>query len=308
MAKLLVSLLFCALVSLVVGQHALDRVVPWTQRIQWENNGHVYSLLSTGTEYHSPVHSRRESRVYLSSRNQALSPHPPAGVRDALAQFRARASGTSGSASTIIGPDGRQYVVTSGRATGARRTHLVAPPRQGPAGAPGARRYATAALNNTNSAFPSEYSGSGVPRRSAPQTPDGNNANRGVGSPGIDNQAQHLESAAPTNLESARMESLNAQQSYPYPTITDGITTAPGPLENSEEDATPDNMVGDDPRNPLKNHRNTIFYNVYPSGRRGTARTNRPPPGTGYGTRYFHNGELCVGTTLSVIFFRNDRF
>lgn len=296
MAKRVVLLLCCALVSLVVGQNALDRVVPWTQRIQWENNGHVYSLLSTGTEYHSPVHSRRESRVYLSSRNQAVSPHPPAGVREALAHFRARTSGSSGAASMIMGPDGRQYVVTSGRATGARRTHLAASPRQGPAGAPGARRYTTAALNNTNSALPSEYSGSGVPRRSTPQTPGGNNANRVVGSSGTDIQELRPESAAPTNLESARMESLNAHQSNPDSTIA----TAAGPLETSDEDATPDNMVGDDPRNPLKNHRNTIFYNVYPSGRRGTARTNRPPPGTGYGTRYFHNGELCVGTILRI--------
>lgn len=296
MVKLVVLLLCCALVSLVVGQHALERVVPWTQRIQWENNGHVYSLLSTGTEYHSPIHSRKESRVYLSSRGQAVSPHPPAVARDALAHFRVRTSqsGASGTASTIMGPDGRHYVLASGRATGARRTHLVAPPRQGPVGAPGARRYATAASNNTHSAPLSEYSGSGVPRRSASTR---------------DIQELRPESAAPTNLEIARAGSVNAQQSYPDPSVTDVVATAPGPLETSEEEATPDNMVGDDPRNPLKNHRNTVFYNVYPSGGRAvTARTHRPPPGTGYGTRYFHNGELCVGTTLRISSFRNDRF
>ncbi|KAK2868344.1 hypothetical protein Q7C36_000215 [Tachysurus vachellii] len=296
MAKLVVLLLCCMLVSLVFGQHARDRVVPWTQRIQWENNGHVYSLLSTGTEYHSPLHSRRDSRVYLSSRSQAASPVPPG---EAFAHYRVTTShsGSSGSASTVMGPDGRHYILASGRATGARLAHLVAPLRQGPAGAPGARRYATATTNNTNIPFLTEFSGSGVPRRPTSTTDVDQSANRVAGPLSTDIQELHPESAVRTNLESTRMESVNAHQSYPYPTITgeesvgDVAATAPGPLGTSEEEATPDNMVGDDPRNPLKNHRNTVFYNVYPSGRRaGTARTRRPPPGTGYGTRYFHNG------------------
>lgn len=285
------------------------------QRIQWENNGHVYSLLSTGSEYHSPLHSKRESRVYLSSRSQAASPLPPGGVRDALAHFRVTTShsGASGTASTIIGPDGRPYVLTSGRATGARHAHLVAPPRRGPAGAPGARRYSTVVTsNNTNSALLSEYSGSGITRRPTSTT---ENHNRLVGSPSTDIQELYSESAAPTNLESGRVESVNAHQLYPDPTVTgdvsigDVVATVPGPLGTSEEEATPDNMVGDDPWNPLKNHRNNVFYNVYPSGgRSATARTRRPPPGTGYGTRYFHNGELCIGTTLRIFSIMNDRF
>ncbi|MCJ8745169.1 hypothetical protein PDJAM_G00127170 [Pangasius djambal] len=292
MVKLVVLLLCCALVSLVVGQHARDRVGPWTQRIQWENNGHVYSLLSTGTAYHSPLHSRRESRVYLSSRSQAVSPLSPGEVRDASAHFRVTTSrsGASGTASTVMGSDGRHYVLARGRATGARHANLGAPPRQGLAGAPGARRYANAAAsNNTNSAHPSDYSGSGVPRRSTPTTEDDNSANRV--------QELHPASAAPANLESARVESVSAQQSYPDPAITgeesvsDAVAPAPSSLGTSEEEATPDNMIGDDPWNPQKNHRNSVFYNVYPSGgRAATARTRRPPPGTGYGTRYFHNG------------------
>ncbi|KAK3534452.1 hypothetical protein QTP86_015192, partial [Hemibagrus guttatus] len=293
MAKLVVLLSCCTLVSLVAGQNARDRAGPWTQRIQWENNGHVYSLLSTGTEYHSPIHSRRESRVYLSSRSQAASPQSPGEVRDAFTHYRVTTanSGSGGTASTIMGPDGRHYNLASGRATGARHANLVAPPRQGLAGAPGARRYATAS-NNTNLALLSEFSGSGVPRRSALTPEIDNSANRVVGSPGTDIQELHPESAVRANLES-----VSTHQSYPDPTITGEesvgqvTATAPGPLGTSEEEATPDNMVGDDPRNPLKNHRNTVFYNVYPSGRRaGTARTRRPPPGTGYGTRYFHNG------------------
>ncbi|KAG7267631.1 hypothetical protein CRUP_026985 [Coryphaenoides rupestris] len=46
-------------------------------------------------------------------------------------------------------------------------------------------------------------------------------------------------------------------------------------------------MANDDPRNPFKNHRNSVFYNMYPPRGRPVV---RPPPGTGYGTRYFQNG------------------
>lgn len=47
-------------------------------------------------------------------------------------------------------------------------------------------------------------------------------------------------------------------------------------------------MVNDDPRNPFKTHRNSVFYNMYPTGRGvPVARA----PGSGYGTRYFQNGK-----------------
>ncbi|TSP09086.1 Protein-lysine 6-oxidase [Bagarius yarrelli] len=297
MIKLVVLLLCCSVVSLVFGQNARDRSGPWTHKIQWENNGHVYSLVSTGTEYHSPQHSKRESRVYLSTRNPASSPLSPGQVRDSFAHYRVSTShsGSGGTASSIMGPDGRHYVLANGRATGARHAHLLTPPRRGLAGAPGARRYTTAAAsNNTNSALLSDYSGSGVPRRSSSTTVAESSANRVVGTPSTDIQELRPGSAVRRNLP---VDNINVQQSYPdslmtgQDSVTDVVATAPGLLGTSEEEAAPDNMISDDPRNPLKNHRNTIFYNAYPSGRRtGTARTRLPPPGTGYGTRYFHNG------------------
>ncbi|XP_019109799.2 protein-lysine 6-oxidase isoform X2 [Larimichthys crocea] len=53
------------------------------------------------------------------------------------------------------------------------------------------------------------------------------------------------------------------------------------------EEVSNEEMVNDDPRNPLKNHRNSVLYNPYPTRGRSVARR---PPGTGYGTRYFQNG------------------
>ncbi|XP_031719987.1 lysyl oxidase-like 5a isoform X2 [Anarrhichthys ocellatus] len=45
-----------------------------------------------------------------------------------------------------------------------------------------------------------------------------------------------------------------------------------------------------DPQDPHSiHHRNSVFYNVYPPDRRNRI-TVRPPPGPGYGTRFFHNG------------------
>ena len=62
---------------------------------------------------------------------------------------------------------------------------------------------------------------------------------------------------------------------------------------SDEDGVVREDMVSDDPRNPLKTHRNTVHYNAYPPPPlpRGVPRSRRPPPGTGYGTRYFHQGE-----------------
>uniref|UniRef100_A0A3Q0RH03 Lysyl oxidase homolog n=1 Tax=Amphilophus citrinellus TaxID=61819 RepID=A0A3Q0RH03_AMPCI len=43
---------------------------PWTHRIQWENNGQVYNLLSTGTQYRLPAQTRRRTQLLLTANNQ----------------------------------------------------------------------------------------------------------------------------------------------------------------------------------------------------------------------------------------------
>uniref|UniRef100_A0A3P9PCU6 Uncharacterized protein n=1 Tax=Poecilia reticulata TaxID=8081 RepID=A0A3P9PCU6_POERE len=56
MAKWLVLLyLSLVLLPLVFGQQR--PAGPWRHRIQWENNGQVYSLMSTGSEYQAPARS-----------------------------------------------------------------------------------------------------------------------------------------------------------------------------------------------------------------------------------------------------------
>ncbi|XP_060116148.1 lysyl oxidase homolog 1 isoform X2 [Heteronotia binoei] len=57
----------CGLFLLVHGQHSQGDSGRWRQMIQWENNGRVYSLLNTGSEYVPASHVRADSsaRVLL---------------------------------------------------------------------------------------------------------------------------------------------------------------------------------------------------------------------------------------------------
>uniref|UniRef100_A0A8C2Z0E1 Lysyl oxidase homolog n=1 Tax=Cyclopterus lumpus TaxID=8103 RepID=A0A8C2Z0E1_CYCLU len=66
------------LVCFGTGQHHLRaRVGPWRHRIEWENNGQVYSLLSTGTQYRSPAQNRRRTQLVLTTKNSFNRLHPP---------------------------------------------------------------------------------------------------------------------------------------------------------------------------------------------------------------------------------------
>uniref|UniRef100_A0A8C1QE78 Lysyl oxidase homolog n=1 Tax=Cyprinus carpio TaxID=7962 RepID=A0A8C1QE78_CYPCA len=217
---------------------------PWRNRIQWVNNGQVFSLMSTGSEYQAPVPSRRQSRVFQSSNRDA--------VRDRTMQIRVEASdsaATNSGSTALLGPDRMQYIAANSRAPGARQMQV----RQRLRAPAGTRSNATAL---------SEYSGGG--RTSAQGE---NTAQR---APAVAN-LQHLE--APT-------ENSNTLTNGNYNEA--GLSRAQAP--NVEQGTTSESMAGDDPRN-----RNTVFYNIYPPGGR-TVIPRRPPPGTGYGTRYFQNG------------------
>ncbi|XP_077580471.1 protein-lysine 6-oxidase-like [Stigmatopora nigra] len=58
--------LFHGLLQIISGEPPLvtSQAARWRHRIQWENNGQIHSLVSTGSEFESP------SRVYVSSRDQ----------------------------------------------------------------------------------------------------------------------------------------------------------------------------------------------------------------------------------------------
>lgn len=252
--------IFCfsqGLLPFIFGQQRTGG--PWRHRIQWENNGQVYSLMSTGSQYQSPVQSRAQSRVYVSGRRDATNgniPGPLAAERNV-----------------------RQYLPFSGRPSGARQQ----PDRAygaGPVGYPGARRFHPEYTNASSSInFMGMRQGvDHVALHSRGGEPD----------PGAQNQ--QLRTVPEAMLVSRQPEQLDPSISaYPPALQTESEASDPFPSFN---DATADGegMVNDDPRNPLKTHRNSVFYNMYPTRGRSAARTRRPP-GTGYGTRYFQNGK-----------------
>ncbi|XP_029105274.1 protein-lysine 6-oxidase-like isoform X2 [Scleropages formosus] len=186
----LTLLLLLGFLHVVRGQRSVAREHsgPWTQRVQWTNNGHVFNLLSTGSRYQVPEGPRGQARVSVTRQSvRALAPAAPMGAT----------------------PDG---TVGAGR----QRAQRVAGP-------PGARR--------------------GFPAGQAAQPRGGD-----------------------VTWESGQ-----------------GATgRAPGDGRSEQHGGRlAEDMLGDDPRNPLNSHRNAVFYDMYPSGRRRAS---------GHGTGYFQHG------------------
>ncbi|KAM4605231.1 protein-lysine 6-oxidase-like [Polymixia lowei] len=289
------------LVPLITGQQP-RRTGPWRQRIQWQNNGQVYSLMSTGSEYQSPVRSRSQSRFYVSSRGDGIR-HPMPGAHEGrrTGQSEPRYSRTDltndgvNPGSIALGHDGRQYVPVNGRVSGARQQPEL-PYRQEVAGYPGARRHIPDNTYRINASLPgifTDFSGSGVPRRGGVITQDASAQHRS-NQPAPRTEYHQLR-AVPEAASVSRLPAQAEHSNPEYPITYERESAAPVPFPVHTEDASSEatsngeEMVNDDPRNPFKNHRNSVFYNMYPSRGRSAARTRRPP-GTGYGTRYFQNG------------------
>uniref|UniRef100_A0A8C7ZB36 Lysyl oxidase homolog n=1 Tax=Oryzias sinensis TaxID=183150 RepID=A0A8C7ZB36_9TELE len=237
MAKglLVIWYFFHGLLSLTSGQQRTAG--PWRHRIQWENNGQVYSLMSTGSEFQSPVRSRIPPRVFLSSRMPS-SDIP--GTRGGGGQPESRTR-TDHTMAGPLAPEGGYAAVSAGSA-GPREPE----PLQG-----SVERLGTFYTESTNSTLRS------TAREDAENEPD----------PDPEQSMDTRTSAHPAGLP-AHFPALSADFSN----------------EISDED-----MMNDDPRSPFKSHRNSVFYNLYPSRGRSGARALRPP-GAGYGTRYFQNG------------------
>lgn len=189
------------------------------------------------------------------------------------------------------GHDGRQIVSINAGALGARQR----PHGAGAAGFQGARRFSAEHANSINVSVPGSFTN--FPGRRgdavdtiAPQT------RRGEPGPGA--QQQRLRTV-PEAASVTRQHPQTDQSSSGFATTLERGSEPPAPSPALTEDVAiepttnGEDMVNDDPRNPLKNHRNSVFYNMYPTRGRSVARTRRPPV-TGYGTSYFQNGKLRV--------------
>ncbi|XP_076582735.1 lysyl oxidase-like 5a [Chaetodon auriga] len=193
MEKFVLVLLFLldVLVCLGTGQHHLRaRGGPWRHRIQWENNGQVYSLLSTGTQYRSPAQIRRRTQLLLTTNNNFNRVHPVELSRSARTRSADPEDATGGHFqlndvshldASVLGADAGQYLLASGRPG----TYSQSPPRFATTGEAVGYRSEHAPSNGSSATFTSiqEFSGSGVPRGGR-STPGGDaGAQRATASP-----------------------------------------------------------------------------------------------------------------------------
>ncbi|XP_054858934.1 lysyl oxidase homolog 1 [Eublepharis macularius] len=84
----------CGLFLLVHGQHSQGDNGHWRQMIQWENNGRVYSLLNTGSEYVPASHVRADSsaRVLLADTAASQGRRPQGNTRRQAPSLPVRSS------------------------------------------------------------------------------------------------------------------------------------------------------------------------------------------------------------------------
>ncbi|XP_034529083.1 lysyl oxidase-like 5a [Notolabrus celidotus] len=324
---LLLMCLLYMLVCLSTGQHHVHApVAPWRHRFQWENNGQVYSLLSTGTQYRLPTQTRRRTQLLLTTKNNFNGLHPPAALSRSS---RVRSGEAAGGHSprndlfqmdaSVLGADAGQYLLASGQpGTQGRSTLRVTTNRE--AASVGDRAQHTAPNASAAAAFATfqEFSGSGVPRggRTAPGVDAG--APQATASPVRSPSFTHSRSdrlRSESSDSTARSpatggwvtmyEDIGNTQRVPQRTrlgdphsaqgaqsLTRIIPESPTALSsNAVEIHVPRTDTTQtetrDPQDPHSiHHRNSVFYNIYPADRRN--RIVRPP--AGFGTRLFHNG------------------
>ncbi|CAJ1060566.1 lysyl oxidase-like 5a [Xyrichtys novacula] len=300
---LLIFLLF-VLVCLGAGQqHLHTRVGPWRHRFQWENNGQVYSLLSTGTQYRLPSQTRRRTELFLTTKNNFNRLHPPAALSR---PSRIRSGGAAGGPSpqndifhmdaSILGADAGQYLLASGRpGTHSQSSLRLSTTREA---APGRQRAPQTPSNASAAAFTTiqEFSGSGVPRGGRSTAGDDSGAPQTTASPERSPGSTQSRSPATggwvTMSEDIENAPRAAQRAQSLTRITEESPTALS--SNAVEITFPQSDTArvetTDPRDPHSiHHRNSVFYNVYPADRRNRI-TVRLPPSAGFGTRFFHNG------------------
>ncbi|XP_034737218.1 lysyl oxidase-like 5a [Etheostoma cragini] len=327
-----VLVLVCLLDVLVcfgTGQHRLRaRVGPWRHRIQWENNGQVYSLMSTGTQYRSPAQTRRRTQIILTTKNSLNRLHPHValsrssrtrhGDLEEAAGDQSQQNNLNQMDKSVLGVDSDQYLLASSTPG----THSQSPPRFATPREAVAMGYLShqEVSNGSAAAFTTiqEFSGSGVPRggRSAPGAGAQHATTSPVGSAGFthsqggrissESAARSPAIAAWDTIREDRGDARRMPQQTSLVTRIAQSTHSMTAESNESPTALSSNSVEihfprtrsdaartmdmDEARDPHSiHHRNSVFYNVYPPDHRNRVSVH-PPPGPGYGTRFFHNG------------------
>lgn len=265
------SLLLLAMVLLVRPDGSTQRAPAWRQQIRWQSHGRVYSLFNSAAQFQPPRGTGGQS-LYLSAAADSR-PHYGAGRWPVLRGPRGPPGvGLARRAPLPSAEDGSGTGLPPERPEGVLPTPAPTPGATeatwGGAATTGARGTPARAWEGPRG---HNVSGPGASFRGAQTTlPNGSGARGergGSGTPGWSDSGGNDIEGAPISLPPGAGEG--------------GSRGTGGPS-------------GDDPRNPFKNM-NSIFYNLYPNGRQ---RSSGAPPNnwrSGYGTRYFHNGEQLWG-------------
>lgn len=307
------------LVRLGTGQqHAGARVGPWRHRIQWENNGQLYSLLSTGTQYRSPALTRRRTQLLLTTKNSFSRVNAPV----ALSSSTRTRSGDNENAIvghaqrndlnqmdvSVLDADAGHYLIASRRPGSSSE----APPRIASTGEAVTMRYLSQQAPSNGSALTTiqEFSGAGAQQAEVSPVRSWDFPHSRGGRIISENSDSTIRSPAPPgwNIMSedngiarriAQQTSLG-QRAHSLTRVSPEPNVSPtaSSLSNNAVEPhfprprprpTPTTDISD-PRDPHSiHHRNSVFYNVYAPDRRN--RITAGLPGPGYGTRFFHNGE-----------------
>ncbi|CAL9696204.1 unnamed protein product [Knipowitschia caucasica] len=248
----LVCLLDC-MVQMGGGQESHLRARgPWRHRFQWESNGHVYSLLSTGTQYRSPRQDRKRTQMLLttkSNRNAPLTPRPRLEARNEQM------------ATSALVPDAGPYILISGQSA-----------------------QLTGEQQPTSSSV-QDFSGGGVLRggRSTPVEDTAVHQTSVLPVSSVDTVLRPGTSEQTADLQSPPTQSVEAETN-----VSNAVEIH---FPRLRQEAVAHTGTGHPPDiSAHSEDRNSVFYNANPPTRRTSHPSRMPAPGTGYGTRFFHSG------------------
>ncbi|XP_056098674.1 lysyl oxidase-like 5a isoform X2 [Rhinichthys klamathensis goyatoka] len=279
MKKYSLILFFFIHLCVLVCFSTTQRNGPWRHKIKWETNGQVYSLLGTGSQYHTPV-SGKHTRVLLTRHMM------PTG-RIFMGRFanRMHTVGHVVHSNSVPehspGMDARHYMV-SGRISmrnnqlslHAKRTALSS----GEALQTQFMLYGIAAPTEQPTLAPVKASRAPGHHNTLTKSPKRT-------SPTINIEENPLPLSTSTGSKTANNSKLSSRTNSASPSAyVNNRNTGNPPFQVEERGG--ETMIGDEPTNHHVNSRYSFYFNLLPYGS-----ANRfPHRETGQGTRYFHNG------------------
>ncbi|XP_030640085.1 lysyl oxidase-like 5a [Chanos chanos] len=314
------------LIILSTGQrHARERNGPRGHRIQWESNGQMYSLLSSGSKYHSPAAPRSRTQFFL-TRHLSPTPRRPTSRNPARTSHRALQSDSASeltreSEAHVSSPEVSHFFSASGPLTDESNRPLPLR-REAVTTHRGENLFTQDAVVSSISVVrttvtPSDFSGNGVSRRQhadvsvperiplSPQVSVSTTSGRGISTerPMTGRRNDSREGGGPlgTNNASGGSHTYTAEpvDSNPPRNLMVSNTSPPSLADDNVDTRTiqalpgqageRDDIVSEDGRNPDSSSRNSVFYNLYPPVGRNRG-LSRQPAGSGLGTRHFLDG------------------